>query len=85
MDDLYTLMMGEGADPVMAARAMSSVLRGNRQLAGINAVAGGGLGGLALAQLLAEAGEVGGTLWMQLYMWADRRLSHQLVKRAAAA
>jgi isopentenyl diphosphate isomerase/L-lactate dehydrogenase-like FMN-dependent dehydrogenase len=31
------------------------------------------------------SGEVGGTLWMQLYMWADRRLSHQLVKRASAA
>ena len=31
------------------------------------------------------AGEVGGTLWMQLYMWADRKLSHQLVKRASAA
>jgi isopentenyl diphosphate isomerase/L-lactate dehydrogenase-like FMN-dependent dehydrogenase len=31
------------------------------------------------------AAEVGGTLWMQLYMWADRRLSHQVVKRAAAA
>ncbi|MBI3915540.1 MAG: alpha-hydroxy-acid oxidizing protein [Betaproteobacteria bacterium] len=29
--------------------------------------------------------EVGGTLWMQLYMWADRRLSHQLVRRASAA
>ena len=31
------------------------------------------------------AGEVGGTLWMQLYMWADRKLSHQVVRRAAAA
>jgi L-lactate dehydrogenase (cytochrome)/(S)-mandelate dehydrogenase len=31
------------------------------------------------------AGEVGGTLWMQLYMWADRKLSHQLVRRASAA
>ncbi|HET9664000.1 MAG TPA: alpha-hydroxy acid oxidase [Burkholderiales bacterium] len=31
------------------------------------------------------AGEVGGTLWMQLYMWADRRLSHQLVRRASNA
>jgi isopentenyl diphosphate isomerase/L-lactate dehydrogenase-like FMN-dependent dehydrogenase len=31
------------------------------------------------------SGEVGGTLWMQLYMWADRKLSHQLVRRAAAA
>ena len=31
------------------------------------------------------AEEVGGTLWMQLYMWADRRLSHQLVRRASAA
>jgi len=31
------------------------------------------------------AGEVGGTLWMQLYMWADRSLSHQLVRRASAA
>ena len=31
------------------------------------------------------AEQVGGTLWMQLYMWADRRLSHEVVKRAAAA
>src|SRR6476661_8888116 len=31
------------------------------------------------------ASEVGGTLWMQLYMWADRRLSHQVVRRASAA
>jgi isopentenyl diphosphate isomerase/L-lactate dehydrogenase-like FMN-dependent dehydrogenase len=31
------------------------------------------------------SGEVGGTLWMQLYMWAERRLSHQLVRRALAA
>src|ERR1044072_4547281 len=31
------------------------------------------------------ADKVGGTLWMQLYMWADRRLSHQVVKRAHAA
>ena len=31
------------------------------------------------------AGEVGGTLWMQLYMWADRKLSHQLVRRASSA
>jgi isopentenyl diphosphate isomerase/L-lactate dehydrogenase-like FMN-dependent dehydrogenase len=31
------------------------------------------------------AGEVGGTLWMQLYMWADRKLSHQVVRRASAA
>src|SRR3954470_12972115 len=31
------------------------------------------------------AEKVGGTLWMQLYMWADRRLSHQVVRRAAAA
>lgn len=31
------------------------------------------------------SGEVGGTLWMQLYMWADRKLSHQLVRRASNA
>ena len=31
------------------------------------------------------AEQVGGTLWMQLYMWADRRLSHQVVKRAEKA
>jgi (S)-mandelate dehydrogenase len=31
------------------------------------------------------AAEVGGTLWMQLYMWADRSLSHQVVRRAAKA
>ena len=29
--------------------------------------------------------DVGGTLWMQLYMWADRKLSHQLVRRASGA
>ena len=31
------------------------------------------------------AKEVGGELWFQLYMWPDRRLSHQLVERAKAA
>jgi (S)-mandelate dehydrogenase len=31
------------------------------------------------------AEKVGGTLWMQLYMWARRDLSHQLVRRASAA
>src|SRR4029453_4060540 len=31
------------------------------------------------------SGEVGGTLWMQLYMWGERRLSHQLVRGASAA
>ena len=28
------------------------------------------------------AAEAGGCLWFQLYMWSDRRLSHQLVERA---
>ena len=31
------------------------------------------------------AEKVGGTLWMQLYMWSDRKLSHQVVRRAIAA
>jgi L-lactate dehydrogenase (cytochrome)/(S)-mandelate dehydrogenase len=31
------------------------------------------------------ASEAGGTLWFQLYMWPDRRLSHKLVDRARAA
>jgi hypothetical protein len=31
------------------------------------------------------ASEVGGELWFQLYMWPDRSLSHQLVKRAKEA
>ena len=31
------------------------------------------------------AAEVGGELWFQLYLWPDRRLSHQLVERAKAA
>lgn len=31
------------------------------------------------------AKEAGGRLWFQLYMWADRSLSHQLVARAQAA
>ena len=29
--------------------------------------------------------EAGGTLWFQLYLWPDRSLSHQLVRRASAA
>lgn len=31
------------------------------------------------------ADEAGGELWFQLYLWPDRRLSHQLVERAKAA
>jgi isopentenyl diphosphate isomerase/L-lactate dehydrogenase-like FMN-dependent dehydrogenase len=31
------------------------------------------------------ADEAGGELWFQLYLWPDRRLSHQLVERARAA
>lgn len=31
------------------------------------------------------AGEAGGRLWFQLYMWADRGLSHELVRRARKA
>src|SRR3954469_11599010 len=36
----------------------------------------------AITSMERIAGEVGGTLWMQLYMWPNRDLSHQLVKRA---
>jgi len=31
------------------------------------------------------AGEAGGRLWFQLYMWPDRSMSHQLVERARLA
>jgi isopentenyl diphosphate isomerase/L-lactate dehydrogenase-like FMN-dependent dehydrogenase len=31
------------------------------------------------------AAQAGGRLWFQLYMWADRSMSHQLVKRAQDA
>ncbi|MBI4195020.1 MAG: alpha-hydroxy-acid oxidizing protein [Betaproteobacteria bacterium] len=31
------------------------------------------------------AEQAGGELWFQLYMWPDRKLSHQLVERAKAA
>ena len=31
------------------------------------------------------AEQAGGRLWFQLYLWVDRNLSHQLVKRALAA
>jgi isopentenyl diphosphate isomerase/L-lactate dehydrogenase-like FMN-dependent dehydrogenase len=31
------------------------------------------------------ADEVGGELWFQLYLWPERRLSHELVERAKAA
>ena len=48
IDDLYQLMSGD--DPRAAAASMAAALRGNRQLAGINAVAGGGLGALGALQ-----------------------------------
>jgi isopentenyl diphosphate isomerase/L-lactate dehydrogenase-like FMN-dependent dehydrogenase len=37
---------------------------------------------IAMERVVAEAG---GCLWFQLYMWSDRSLSHQLVKRASDA
>lgn len=36
----------------------------------------------AMERIVSEAG---GTLWFQLYLWPDRSLSHQLVRRASAA
>jgi isopentenyl diphosphate isomerase/L-lactate dehydrogenase-like FMN-dependent dehydrogenase len=40
-------------------------------------------GSMTAMEKVAE--EAGGTLWFQLYMWPDRRLSHRLVERAKAA
>ena len=39
----------------------------------------------SMTSLERVAGEAGGTLWFQVYMWPDRSLSHQLVERAKAA
>lgn len=39
----------------------------------------------SMTSLERVAGEAGGTLWFQVYMWPDRALSHQLVERAKAA
>lgn len=40
----------------------------------------------AMEKIAQEAGShVGGQLWMQLYMWRDRNLSYELVKRAHRA
>ena len=40
----------------------------------------------AMEKIAQEAGaHVGGQLWMQLYMWRDRNLSYELVKRAHRA
>jgi isopentenyl diphosphate isomerase/L-lactate dehydrogenase-like FMN-dependent dehydrogenase len=40
-------------------------------------------GSMTAMEKVAE--QAGGELWFQLYMWPDRRLSHQLVERAKAA
>ena len=40
-------------------------------------------GSMTAMERVAE--EAGGELWFQLYMWPERRLSHQLVERAKAA
>lgn len=40
-------------------------------------------GSMTAMERVAE--EAGGELWFQLYLWPDRRLSHQLVERAKAA
>ncbi|HEX6006498.1 MAG TPA: alpha-hydroxy acid oxidase, partial [Burkholderiales bacterium] len=40
-------------------------------------------GSMTAMEKVAE--RAGGELWFQLYMWPDRRLSHQLVERARAA
>lgn len=40
-------------------------------------------GSMTAMEKVAE--QAGGELWFQLYMWPDRRLSHQLVERARAA
>lgn len=39
----------------------------------------------ALTSMEEVADQVKGTLWFQLYLWPDRSLSHELVKRAKAA
>jgi L-lactate dehydrogenase (cytochrome)/(S)-mandelate dehydrogenase len=39
----------------------------------------------SLTSMEAVADEVKGTLWFQLYLWSERSLSHELVKRAKAA
>lgn len=40
-------------------------------------------GSMTAMERIAE--EAGGELWFQLYLWPERRLSHQLVERARAA
>jgi isopentenyl diphosphate isomerase/L-lactate dehydrogenase-like FMN-dependent dehydrogenase len=40
---------------------------------------------VALTSMERVATEAGGRLWFQLYMWPERAMSHQLVKRAKAA
>jgi len=40
-------------------------------------------GSMTAMEKVAE--QAGGELWFQLYMWPDRKLSHQLVERARAA
>ena len=39
----------------------------------------------SMTSLERVAEQAGGTLWLQIYMWPDRSLSHKLVERAKAA
>lgn len=39
----------------------------------------------SLSSIETIASEAGGNLWLQLYMWRDPKLSHQLIERAQAA
>jgi hypothetical protein len=51
MDDLYSIIMGSQPDAKMSAQAIAAALRGDRQLAGVNAMAAEGPAGLARVQM----------------------------------
>jgi isopentenyl diphosphate isomerase/L-lactate dehydrogenase-like FMN-dependent dehydrogenase len=88
---LQATVLGKTQEMPMAIAPMSPAgllwFEGERELAAAAAAAGipFTLATESMTALETIASEVGGTLWFQLYIWTDRRLSWQLVERAARA
>jgi len=88
---LQAAVLGRTQEMPIAIAPMSPAgllwFEGERELAAAAADAGipFTLATESMTALETIASEVGGTLWFQLYIWTERRLSWQLVERAARA
>jgi (S)-mandelate dehydrogenase len=88
---LQATVLGMTQEMPMAIAPMSPAgllwFEGERELAAAAAAAGipFTLATESMTALETIATEVGGTMWFQLYVWTERRLSWQLAERAARA